>query len=75
MLQGSFFPDVLSVRQDIARYHDSLKLQDREVAEILSALDRSGRRDNTVVIYIGDHGRGLIREKRWCYGDKKPATH
>ncbi|MCJ8332548.1 MAG: sulfatase [Lentisphaeria bacterium] len=63
----AYLPDCDEVRIDIARYHDSLQVQDKLVAEALDALDKSGQRDNTIVIYMSDHGRGLIREKRWCY--------
>lgn len=62
-----YFPDLPEVRQDIARYMDALRLQDREVARVLTALENSGAASNTVVIYLSDHGRGLPREKRWCY--------
>ncbi|MEM6313500.1 MAG: sulfatase-like hydrolase/transferase, partial [Planctomycetota bacterium] len=55
------------VRQHIARYYDNLAAQDLAWAECLDALDRSGQADNTVVVYLSDHGRGLPREKRWCY--------
>jgi Arylsulfatase A and related enzymes len=37
------------------------------MGRVLKALDTSPYRDNTVVIYLTDHGRGLLREKRWCY--------
>ncbi|MFW6286636.1 MAG: sulfatase/phosphatase domain-containing protein, partial [Candidatus Sumerlaeota bacterium] len=62
-----YIADRLTSRRDIARYYDALHLQDREMRKILDALEQSGQAENTVVIYIGDHGRGLPREKRWCY--------
>ncbi len=62
-----YLPDTPEVREDIARYHDLLALQDRQVGRALDLLDRSGASDRTVVIYLTDHGRGLPREKRWCY--------
>ncbi|MCC5805777.1 MAG: sulfatase [Opitutales bacterium] len=62
-----YLPDTPKVRADIARHYDCLRLQDRQIARALDALDRSGQRDNTIVIYLSDHGRGLVREKRWCY--------
>ncbi len=63
----AYLPDTPKVRADIARHYDCLRLQDRQVARALDALERSGQRDNTIVIYLSDHGRGLVREKRWCY--------
>lgn len=62
-----YLPDTPEVREDIARYYDALYLQDKKIGEVLDALERSGMKDETVVIYMSDHGRGLIREKRWCY--------
>ncbi len=63
----AYLPDTLEVRQDIARHYDSLAVQDKFVGQALEALERSGQRENTVVIYLADHGRGLAREKRFCY--------
>jgi N-sulfoglucosamine sulfohydrolase len=63
----AYLPDCPEVRADIARYMDSLSVQDKQVAAALKALDRSGRADNSVVLYLSDHGRGLPREKRWLY--------
>ncbi|MEM1060008.1 MAG: sulfatase [Verrucomicrobiota bacterium] len=62
-----YLPDTPEVRRNIARYLDNLHTQDQQVARALDALERSGQADNTLVIYLSDHGRGLPREKRWCY--------
>lgn len=63
----AYLPNEPEVRQDIARYYESLRVQDKGVARALEALDKSGQRDNTIVFYFADHGRGLLREKRWMY--------
>jgi arylsulfatase A-like enzyme len=63
----SYLPDTPEVREAIAAYHDALSMQDADLGRILAALDASGEAENTVVIYLADHGRGLPREKRWCY--------
>ena len=62
-----YLADTPEVRADLASHIDCLTLQDREIARALAALDASGERDHTLVIYLSDHGRGQIREKRWCY--------
>lgn len=62
-----YLADTPETRRDIARYFDLLTVQDMEIGQILDKLDASPHRDNTVVIYLTDHGRGLPREKRWCY--------
>lgn len=63
----AYLPDVPEVRQSIAWYYDALSMQDADVGRILAALDASGEADHTLVVYLADHGRGLPREKRWCY--------
>lgn len=64
----SYLPDVSEVRANIARFYEALAIEDIQAGQILDALDRSPHRDNTIVIYLTDHGRGLAREKRWLYG-------
>lgn len=63
----AYLPDTPETRQDIARYFDLLTLQDQQIGEVLKTIDASPAADRTVVIYLTDHGRGLPREKRWCY--------
>lgn len=63
----SYLPDLPEVRQQIAYYYDNLAQQDLEWGQCLRALETSGQADRTLVIYLTDHGRGLPREKRWCY--------
>jgi len=62
-----YLPDTPGVRREIARYYDNLAVQDQQVGEALRILEHSGQADRTIVIYMSDHGRGLCREKRWCY--------
>jgi arylsulfatase A-like enzyme len=62
-----YLPDLPEVRLQLARYYDNLAEQDRQWQRCLQAVEQSGQADNTVVIYLTDHGRGMPREKRWCY--------
>lgn len=62
-----YLPDHPEVRADLERFYQTLYLQDLEVAEIVEALHKSPYADNTILVYVADHGRGLPREKRWCY--------
>lgn len=59
--------DCAESRWQLARYYDALSGLDARVGERLQWLDAHGLRDNTLVIFLSDHGRGLPREKRWCY--------
>lgn len=63
----AYLPDTAEVRNDIARFYNALAIKDQQIGETLAALDASPHRDNTIVIYLTDHGRGQWREKRWCY--------
>ncbi len=67
MVVPDYLPDTPEVRADLARYYDALEIQDAQIGKVLAALEASPYADNTIVVYMTDHGRGLIREKRWCY--------
>jgi N-sulfoglucosamine sulfohydrolase len=67
MVVPPFYPDAPEVRRDIARYYDLVTAVDYRVGDVLAALDRAGVADNTIVVFFGDHGRGMPRYKRWVY--------
>ncbi len=58
-------PPVL--REMVADYYNCLSRLDSLVGDLLSALKRSGKNQNTIVIYIGDHGADMLRGKRTCF--------
>ncbi|MHC4889138.1 MAG: sulfatase-like hydrolase/transferase [Planctomycetota bacterium] len=62
-----YYPDHPIARQDWATYLNSIQLMDQYVGKILKRLDDEGFTDNTVVIFIGDHGRCHVRGKQWLY--------
>jgi uncharacterized sulfatase len=62
-----FLPDTPELRRQVATYYDAVSAIDHQIGRRLQWLDDHGLRDNTVVILLSDHGRGLPREKRWCY--------
>ncbi|MGE0756594.1 MAG: sulfatase [Pirellulaceae bacterium] len=59
--------DPPGMREMVADYYNSLGRLDACVGELLAVLDRSGKADNTLVIYMGDHGADMLRGKRTCY--------
>lgn len=59
--------DCPEVRRQLAKYYNAFSVLDAEIGNRLHWLDAQGLRENTVVIFLSDHGRGLPREKRWCY--------
>jgi len=62
-----YYPDTPVVRNDWARYYDLITAMDIQAAELLKQLDEDGLTENTIVLFWGDHGRGLPRAKRWLY--------
>ena len=51
-----FLPETDEVRESIAGYYQLISRMDHGVGRILKALDDSGHRDDTLVIFISDHG-------------------
>ena len=49
-------PDTPRVRQDMANYIAMAKILDEKVGAVFQALDDSGLRENTLIIYTTDHG-------------------
>jgi N-sulfoglucosamine sulfohydrolase len=59
--------DPPELRQLVADYYNCISRLDSLVGDLLAALDRAGKADNTLIIYLGDHGPDLLRGKRSCY--------
>jgi arylsulfatase A-like enzyme len=62
-----YHPDAPETRRDLANYYDLATAVDYRVGDILRELEEKGLATNTVVLFFGDHGRGLPRSKRWVY--------
>lgn len=45
-----------AVKEEIALYYDMISEMDTQVGRILDALERSGLRENTLIIFAGDNG-------------------
>jgi len=52
-------------RQTISAYMASVRFMDQQVGRLLDALDRLGIRDETIVIFISDHGYNLGEHDCW----------
>jgi N-sulfoglucosamine sulfohydrolase len=55
------------VREIVADYYNCMARLDYLVGELLAELESSGLADNTLVVYLGDHGADMLRGKRTCY--------
>jgi N-sulfoglucosamine sulfohydrolase len=62
-----YYADTPFIRRDWANGLEQMQLVDREVGTILKRLDDEGLADNTIVFFIGDHGRCHIRGKQFLY--------
>lgn len=56
-------PDTRETREDMARFKASARILDGKIGKVLSALDRSGLADRTLVICTTDHGIAFPRMK------------
>ncbi len=64
-----YYPDTPFIRRDWANGLEQMQLVDREVGQLLKRLDDEGLTDNTIVFFIGDHGRCHIRGKQFLYDE------
>jgi len=62
-----YYADDPIIRNDLAMMYTNIIQMDKDVGEVLDKLDADGLSENTVVIFMGDHGRGMPRSKRWLY--------
>ena len=71
-LQGKmppFLPDVPEVREDLADYFGEIAAWDAGIGVLLAELDKSGQRENTLIVISGDHGApGFPHGKCNLYG-------
>ena len=65
-IPGFLFDDP-KVREELALYYSSVRRADDCVGEILKALDASGEVNNTVVMFLSDHGMPLPFAKTQLY--------
>lgn len=63
----SYYPDHPVVREVWAEYYNALNVLDRKVGQVLAQLEKDGLAENTIVVFLGDHGRAMPRGKQWAY--------
>ncbi|MDG2308493.1 MAG: sulfatase [Candidatus Binatia bacterium] len=52
----------------VAHYDGQIRRFDRAMGELFAELDRTGLRDDTIVILTSDHGEGLFERGFWGHG-------
>jgi len=61
-----YYADHQLVRRDWANYLEDIQILDGKVGGILRRLEADGA-DNTIIVFLGDHGRPMIRDKQFLY--------
>ncbi len=64
-----YYPDHPAFRKDWAEYLNAVQYTDREVGLIMDRLRQEGLLDNTVVIFMTDHGMSQARGKQFLYDE------
>lgn len=62
-----YYPDHPVTRDDYAAYLDAATELDRKVGMIMEQLERDGLAENTLVVFMADHGEAMVRGKQFCY--------
>jgi N-sulfoglucosamine sulfohydrolase len=60
-------PDLPGIRERLVPYYESLHRGDECIGGILKALEESGKADHTLVIFLSDHGMGVVGAKTMLY--------
>ena len=62
-----YYPDHEIVREEWARYLNSVSGMDIRVGWILEQLEKEGLAEDTVILFFGDNGRLEARGIHWCW--------
>ena len=62
-----YYPDHPVVRQEWARYLNSVSGMDKRIGQVLEQLRNDGLEDDTVIIFFADNGRLEARGIHWCW--------
>lgn len=52
-------------REMMRAYYASVSFMDAQVGRVINALDRLGLRENTIIVFWGDHGYHLSEKGKW----------
>lgn len=62
-----YYPEHEVTRAVWAQYLNAVMAVDKKVGFLLQLLKRDGLAENTVIVFMGDHGRAMPRGKQWPY--------
>ena len=64
-----YYPNHPDIVRDWAAYLDSVRMTDVMVGEVLARLEKEGVLDNTLVLFMTDHGISHARGKQFLYDE------
>ena len=64
-----YYPTDPILLEDCAAYLDAVRLTDKFVGDVMSRLTAEGVRDDTVVLFMTDHGISHARGKQFLYDE------
>ncbi|MCF8262435.1 MAG: sulfatase [Melioribacteraceae bacterium] len=67
-----YYPDHKITREDWATYLNAIQMTDEFFGQLMNRLDEEGLSENTVVFFLADEGRAMLRAKQWLY---HPGLH
>ncbi len=69
-------PDIPGVREELTQYYASCHRADCTIGRVLDALEESGCRENTLIVFLSDNGMPLPFAKTNCYltAQRRPAS-
>ncbi|MCZ6640061.1 MAG: sulfatase, partial [Gammaproteobacteria bacterium] len=62
-----YLPDTEPVRRDLRRVYSNIVELDLQIGVVMDALEADGLLDDTIIVFYGDHGGPLPRQKRLLY--------
>ena len=62
-----YLPDTDIVQRDLWKLYNNIAEMDRQVGAVLKQLEEDGLLENTIIMFYGDHGGPMPREKRLIY--------
>lgn len=67
-----YYPRDLVLLEDWAAYLDAVRMTDKHVGEVMARLESEGLLENTLIIFMTDHGISHARGKQFLYDE---GTH
>lgn len=64
-----YYPEHEDIVRDWAAYLDSVRLTDLMVGEVVERLEKEGVRENTLILFMTDHGISHARGKQFLYDE------